>query len=154
MNSNRNFLKRKSGQAIVEMGLVFIPLVLLLFGVIDVGWVMYRQITLGAATREGLRFAAINSFDSAVTDTGARDMIKDRIIHYGTGLKLQRSNINIAIDNSGAGGRPLVTISTNLKHQYIGGMLFLGQDDCNLNSTYRSVIATWTGNTVPRFAAD
>ena len=136
------------------MGLVFIPLILLLFGIVDVGWVMFRQITIGAATREGLRLAAINSFDDGLSEIQVRDKIQDKIIHYGTGLRLKRENIKITVSMSGATlNRPQVTISTTLDHKYIGGMLFLGQDHIMLNSTYQSVIATWTGNPMPRYAS-
>jgi hypothetical protein len=148
--------KHSSGQAIVEMALVFIPLLMLLFGIIDVGWVMYRQITLGAAAREGLRTAAINSFDTGLSETQVRDVIKDRIISYGPGLGLKRSDIVITVSLDGGtvnGNQPEVTVDVTLVHGYVGAMLWIGQNSINLKSVYKSAIATWTGNVTPRYSS-
>ena len=144
-----------SGQAMVEMALVLMPLLMLLFGIIDIGWVMFRQVTLGSATREGLRMAAINSFDTVnFSGSQIRDQIKDRIIRFGPALGLKRTNIAITVSLNGGtitGNRPQVTIVTTLEHNYVGAMLWIGQNSITLTSTYRSAIATWVGNDMPAY---
>jgi Flp pilus assembly protein TadG len=155
MNKRRSPYKDSSGQAIVEMAIVFIPMLLLLFGIIDVGWLMYNQITLGSATREGLRLAAINSFTDTLNEVQARQAIEDRVIAYAPGLHLSRADVVVTVDAAATatGGRPQVTISVNKQHQYVGAMLWIGQNSINLNSTYRSAIATWAGNENPRYTS-
>ncbi len=49
------------GQGIVEFALV-IPIVLaLIFGVLELGWLVFNNHTLSNATREGARYAMVNS---------------------------------------------------------------------------------------------
>jgi len=55
-----NFIKKNRGQAVVEFALVLPILVLILFGVLEGGNVLYRTLTVTEASREGARVAAVN----------------------------------------------------------------------------------------------
>ncbi|HOL16866.1 MAG TPA: TadE/TadG family type IV pilus assembly protein [Bacillota bacterium] len=46
------------GQALAEFALVSLPLVLLLLGIIEFGWLFHAQMTVISAAREGARAAA------------------------------------------------------------------------------------------------
>jgi Flp pilus assembly protein TadG len=52
--------RRSRGQGLVEFALVFPVLVLLLFGVLDMGRAVYAYSTIGNAARQGARVAAVN----------------------------------------------------------------------------------------------
>ena len=55
------FLKRESGQAVIEMALILPLLLLLILGIIEFGWILNGQITITAAAREGARTAIVIS---------------------------------------------------------------------------------------------
>ncbi len=52
--------RRSRGQALVEFALIFPLLVMLLFGLIDLGRAVYAFSTVSNAAREGARVAAVN----------------------------------------------------------------------------------------------
>lgn len=59
---------RKRGQALVEFALVFPLLLLMLFGIIDAGRLIYTYNTVANAARNGARVAIVNQ-STAGTDT-------------------------------------------------------------------------------------
>jgi len=62
----RALLRSQSGQALVEMALVMPLLILLLFGVIEMGRIGYTYISVSNAARAGARVASLGSDDSAI----------------------------------------------------------------------------------------
>src|SRR5258706_3512507 len=48
--------KKSRGQALVEFALVLPILLLLLFGTIDFGWIMFNYVSLYNVLREGIRY--------------------------------------------------------------------------------------------------
>ena len=61
------------GAAAVEFALVFPLLLIMLFAIIDFGWIFNQQLTLTEAAREGARYNAIHSIEAgAQTDGEAR----------------------------------------------------------------------------------
>jgi len=61
--------KREHGQAIVEMALILPLLLLLLFGVIEMGRIGYAYITVSNAARAGGRVATIGATDSEINSS-------------------------------------------------------------------------------------
>ena len=61
MSSNHSIRRRRRtrGQALVEFALVLPVFLLLLCGVLDFGFMLFNQMTLGSAAREGARAAVI-----------------------------------------------------------------------------------------------
>ncbi|MHB1315741.1 MAG: TadE/TadG family type IV pilus assembly protein [Christensenellales bacterium] len=57
-------LKREDGQAIVEAAFVIPLLILIICGIIDFGWIFSNQLNINNCSREGARYAVVNS-DSA-----------------------------------------------------------------------------------------
>lgn len=57
--------KHERGAAAVEFALVVPLLLVMLFGIIDVGWVFGQQLAVTAAAREGARLFAIGSTEDA-----------------------------------------------------------------------------------------
>lgn len=52
-----------AGAAAVEFALVLLPLVMLLFGIIDFGWIFNQQVSLSNAAREAARHYAVHEPD-------------------------------------------------------------------------------------------
>lgn len=62
--------KKEKGQAMVEFALILVPLLILIGGIIDFGWIFYHKVIVNNAAREGARYAAIHSKDTTYeTDT-------------------------------------------------------------------------------------
>lgn len=59
----------EAGAAVVEFALVASLLILLLFGIVDFGWLVNRDTMINNASREGAREASINPATSDVRDT-------------------------------------------------------------------------------------
>ena len=53
--------RRDRGAAAVEFALVFPLLLIMLFAIIDFGWVLNQQMSVTAAAREGARYYAIHN---------------------------------------------------------------------------------------------
>src|SRR5580658_6537410 len=49
--------RKSSGQAIVETAFTFLPMLALIFGITDFGFMIFRWTTLQNAVREGVRYA-------------------------------------------------------------------------------------------------
>lgn len=62
------FHREQHGQALVEMALVLPLILLLLFGVIEMGRIGHAYITVSNAAREGARLATIGGKDSEIRD--------------------------------------------------------------------------------------
>lgn len=66
-------LKRERGAAAVEFALVVPLLLIMLFAIIDFGWVLTQQLSVTAAAREGARYLAIHH-----DEPGAQDEAESR----------------------------------------------------------------------------
>ena len=141
--------KFTTGQAMVEMALVFPFLCILLFGIIDLGAVMYKFVSLHSANRRALRVAAMN-----VPGTTA-NQLRGIIVSSAPGLELTSDLVDITISQTGDGlGMPTVQIAVRCQHEFFGPLNWLGERDFTLNSSMRSSVATWPGNVDVVFAGD
>lgn len=57
----RFWFRREEGQSVVEAALVIPLLILILCGIIDFGWIFSNQLIISNCSREGARFAIVNS---------------------------------------------------------------------------------------------
>ena len=57
---SRNGRGSEQGQSLVEFTIVLMPLLLLLFGIIELGAVMYDKVTVVQDAREAVRLASVN----------------------------------------------------------------------------------------------
>lgn len=142
----------RKGQALVEMALVMMPLVILLFAIIDMGFTMFVYVTLHSAAREGVRLAAIN--DPATTTQAIHDII----IRSAPGLHLTASNITVTVDESAAamaanGDFPQVTITVSRQHDFFGPVAWFGKPSITMTATFQSAIAIWDGNTAANYGS-
>ena len=66
------------GAAAVEFALVLPLLLIMLFAIIDFGWVLNQQMSVTAAAREGARYYAIHNLESGaqgVAEARAADLV-------------------------------------------------------------------------------
>lgn len=59
--------KNESGQAMVELAIALPILLLLVFGIMDFGWLFYNKMGVENASREGARYAIVNADSASVT---------------------------------------------------------------------------------------
>ncbi|MDR3552321.1 MAG: TadE/TadG family type IV pilus assembly protein [Clostridia bacterium] len=69
------FLRRRSGQSIVEFALVLPVFLLVLCGIIDFGWFYGNKLLVSYCSREGARYGAV-----VATQSGATSLITQRVI--------------------------------------------------------------------------
>ncbi len=95
--------RRRQGQAIVEMALVMTLLLVLTFGIADMGYFMYRYVQAANCVRETARRVVVHadlSEDNYCVDGSLRDEVE---VTYGTD----------------ANGDELATASLSIDHQWI-----------------------------------
>lgn len=95
----------ENGQSMVELAVTLPLLLLLVFGIIDFGWLFYNKMGVENASREGARYAIVNSGKGTlVTDvtTLARDYC------MGTAA-------DTAVTVSISGDNAIVTVNKNVK---------------------------------------
>lgn len=96
-------LKREEGAALVEFALVLPLLLMILFGVIEFGLVLYNQEVITNASREGARFGIV--IGSPRPATGA---IQGVVNDYLTNAGLNAGNATVGVAGAqGASGNDL-----------------------------------------------
>ena len=81
------FKKNDKGQSLVEFALLLFPMLLLVLGVIEFGWLFNGKIILTSAAREGARVAIVSN------DEEAKDMV---LLHVsGTAIKVEKKDVDI-----------------------------------------------------------
>jgi len=108
--SPRGFLRKQHGNVLLETALMLTIILMLLFGVVDMGRALYTANNLVSAAREGARFAATdNSCPTIVADTKAK--VRARFSPFG-GAALTDAQITVTASNPGVcvGGSVLVRI--------------------------------------------
>ena len=71
-------VRNERGQALIEMSLVLILLLMLLFGITEFGRLYYYNLTVSNAARAGARYASVTKIDTAGGQTQ---------VQYNTALK-------------------------------------------------------------------
>jgi Flp pilus assembly protein TadG len=64
---------KAKGQGLVEFVIIFMVLLLVLFGVLDLGRAFHAMITITNASREGARYLSLNPNDSADAFIGTKN---------------------------------------------------------------------------------
>ena len=71
MDAKRQWMQGDAGASAVEFALVLLPLLLIIFGIIDYGRAFYVQVNLESATREIARQWAVDGSAAAIDDEKA-----------------------------------------------------------------------------------
>jgi Flp pilus assembly protein TadG len=102
--------KSEKGQAMVEFALVLIPLLMILGGIIDFGWVFHQQVMANNASREAARHIAvhynIDSMTTTTVNTAANTVTNNSIPDYisfapptvGDGIVISTDDVSVTVD--------------------------------------------------------
>jgi hypothetical protein len=93
--------KLHRAQALAEFALVLPILLIIIFGVIDFGWIIFNYSQLYNGLREGLRYGSVPGYEE-VPQYYQCDTIRNRITTLANMSGIQASDINIYYDD----GRP------------------------------------------------
>ncbi len=116
----RNVLRSEDGSVILETAMMMTVILILTFGMVDFGRVMYTSNSLISAAREGARFGAVLNHPgvSATGIASIDSVVKARFNQYtfgGTNL----TNTNIDIDTSTTSPPTYVKVSIKYKFTWI-----------------------------------
>jgi Flp pilus assembly protein TadG len=98
--------KRQGGDSLLEMALIFIPMIALFFGIVDFSFVIFLESTFESAAREGTRFAI--TFQSAYGGLNCTQgqsactaqVVQDNSVGFLSGSKAQYINVNYYTANN------------------------------------------------------
>jgi Flp pilus assembly protein TadG len=90
--TDRRDRRHGHGQALVEFAVIVPIFMLLLFGLLDFGRVIYAQQTITQDAREGARAGLVAALDSPVT-TATYQKIRDAALKMAPGVSLTNANI-------------------------------------------------------------
>jgi Flp pilus assembly protein TadG len=107
----RTFFQKQDGSVILETALMISVLLLLMFGMVDFGRVMYTTNSLVSAAREGARFGATQS----VVNTGA---IQDTVIARFNPYRFGGDNLKKANVTATAVGTPTTSIKVSISYPF------------------------------------
>jgi len=111
----RRMVKSRDGSVILETALMITMLLVLMFGIIDLGRALFTSNNLVSAAREGARAAAVDP--SILTDTLA---VKDTVINHFSpfgGPALTRANIATTFVGQIAGSNP-TSVRVTIKYRF------------------------------------
>ncbi len=94
----RTHRKKTRGQALVEFALVFPIIMLVIFGIIDFGWMIFNYAQLYNGMREALRFGSVAGF-STPEQYKECQAIRQRVIDLAGLSGVKQQNITIKYDN-------------------------------------------------------
>ena len=84
-----NLWKNEKGQSLVEFAIVVIPLLLLVLGIVEFGWLFNGQIVLTSSAREGARVAAVGG-----TETEIKLAVTEHV--SGSAVSVADGSVNIS----------------------------------------------------------
>lgn len=128
-----------SGQGMVELALILPLVIVIIFGIMEFSYMMFRNATISNATREAARKAGFNRY--------TRTQIKGFVTSNATSVNIAADGIKIttsASDSNYPGNPPSVTVETSVAHQFIMGALF-PVSSITLKSQQRAIIMTYAG---------
>ncbi|NOS99729.1 MAG: pilus assembly protein [Phycisphaerales bacterium] len=88
---------RKRGAALVEFAVVLPLLLVLLFGIIEFGWVFMVRQSLSSAAREGCRMAVLKTATQAMVQERVREVMAPTGFAEGTSWNMDLSAIDDAL---------------------------------------------------------
>jgi Flp pilus assembly protein TadG len=106
-------LRSESGASAVEFALLLPVLMMVLFGIIEFGFALYRQAVLTNASREGARLGIVQSIPAITTA-----QINAAIDNYLTPAGISPANVSRTIVAGGVTGTP-VSVTLTLPYSFV-----------------------------------
>ncbi len=131
--------RRTTGQALVELALI-LPLVLgLLFAIIDLGYYLFVNVSVTHATREGVRFAAMNNRTRAEVESWIHRSAPGVAIPSTGAITIT----TIANDPDFGDGAPSVAIQVAFPHTFLVPLFMIGKSTGNVFSESKMIVQTF-----------
>jgi len=89
----RRFVASRNGSVILETAIMITILLMLMFGIVDLGRVLFTENNLVSAAREGARYGAIAANPPVTTDI--QDTVVNRFRNALGGTILTRANVTV-----------------------------------------------------------
>lgn len=112
MRTRKGFTS-ESGASAVEFALLLPLLMMLVFGIVEFGFALYRQAVLTNASREGARVGIVQAIPPITTA-----QINAAIDNYLTPAGINPANVSRSIIAGGATGSP-VRVTLTLPYQFV-----------------------------------
>jgi hypothetical protein len=153
MNRLSRFRKAERGASMVEFALLMPLLFLLLFGIIEFGWLYSQNLDVRHGAREGVRLAAVNFPEGPPPNSGVRSDANQLALIAEICSRMQAAdNVTIELTSAGNVGDPATGTVVGAGQTLTGFLDFLLPSTINLNSTVEIRLeqdATWTSTTAP-----
>lgn len=114
-------IKNEVGQAIVEAALVIPLFILILCGILDFGWIFSNNLMVNNCSREGARYAVVNSDQTNLTE-----LVTSRVIST-SGIS-DTSNISVTVEFVDSNDVQVTVTNTIKALTPIAGIFIAGQD--------------------------
>jgi Flp pilus assembly protein TadG len=133
----RRFRKSRVGQGLVEFALIGPVFLLLVFGILEGGRLLWTFHTLNNAAKEGARYTTVRGSGSTLPDapaTGAS--IKTYILTKSTGLDGANLNVDLVLVDGDMDDRSRFRVETTYEHDFIITSIFgVSSIDLSADST-------------------
>jgi hypothetical protein len=120
--ASRLFPYRSSGQGMVEFSLVAPLFFLMLFGVMEGGWLLFHNHQVSNAAREGARFAVVNGEISGTELTS--DMIRDHIEGRVSLFNWDSVDVDLVLVDGDMEPESRIRVEVDYTHQTLVGFIF------------------------------
>jgi Flp pilus assembly protein TadG len=121
----------ETGQSLVEIALVLPVLIILFLGIAEVGFLLFAQVQVANATREGARYGSLcrlnhNCFGSGYTLT---DVVQSAVLAEAQPLKMNGSNTTVNVQPASLSAVPPIgtpiTVTVTYTHTppFISGLV-------------------------------
>lgn len=105
---------RERGQALVETAITLPLLLLLLMGIMEFGWYFYNQMSVENGSREGARYAIVNSGSSTLS-ADVTDLVEGIVVSPGemiVSVSLVSDKITVTVTKDVATLTPIAALFT------------------------------------------
>lgn len=112
----RRLVSSRDGSVILETAIMITILLMLMFGIVDLGRVLFTESNLVSAAREGARYGAVDQSMFATPSTPDTLAVKDTVINHFSpfgGTALTRANIATTLV-----GSPFSSIRVTIKYRF------------------------------------
>lgn len=145
---NMGIRKKDTGASLVEFALVAPLLLLLLIGMVELGWLFAQNLDVRHGAREGARLAAVNYPEGPPPNSGTRsDSNRDALIAEVCTRMQTPANATVDLSSAGNVGDPATVVVESPGDTLTGFIDFLLPPSLTLTSTVQIRLeqdATWS----------
>jgi Flp pilus assembly protein TadG len=132
---NKQVRKKSTAQSLVEFALIGPLFLLIIFGILEGGRLIWTNHTVGNTTKEGARYATVRGSGSKQADAPATAAsIKNQMLTVSTGLNASSLNVSMVLLDGNMDDRSRFRIETTYQYKFIVTSIF-GMNGITLKAT-------------------